>query len=801
MIIYRNTKGGFTQDVRENLIAEKIENAFFEHCIAHNNDAEYRSWANSMQYMCNVLDDADISDDCNVAIEYQIPLTAKRIDFLIAGENSASQNNVVIVELKQWESSEPTSRPGVVQAFTGGASRYVAHPSYQAYSYAKTIENYNEAVATEDIHLIPCAYLHNYKEDFRRHIDDTYYSEAVRIAPIFLQRDASKLREFIKQYVHKRAGKDLLMTIENGKLRPSKSLQDTLASMLKGNAEFCLIDEQKVAYETIKKKLENVLKGKSGKSTIIINGGPGTGKSVVAIQLLSDLTKKDYTALYVTKNAAPRNVYFAKLRQNNYTLSYIKSLFRSASSFGDAPVNSIDCILADEAHRLMKNSGRYMPGSGPQAYEIIKAAKVSVFFIDEQQRVTSADACTIESIRQYAKQLGSEIIEGDDYNLSSQFRCNGSDAYLALINSILGMHSSPNALLDLDYDIQVFDSPTRMREALRTKNLINNKSRMLAGYCYEWKSQKDPLAMDIRLEDGFQAQWNFKDTATWAIDPNSFDQVGCIHTSQGLEFDYIGVIIGKDLIYRDGQVQTDARCRAHTDHSLSGIKSEEAMADTIIRNTYKTLLTRGQKGCYIYCEDKPLAEYIRQQIAAMTPALQAPNITPLVEEPESPILQDVDEDEKYISLFPVYTVRAACGYFGNLEPVSMLGWMRVPWNTRKDRTKFIVQAVGHSMEPRIHDGDYCLFETYKGGSREGKIVLAEHQGDVDSDYEGAYSIKVYHSKKTYNEFGDWQHESITLAPLNSDYNPICIDAEDSDSFRIIGEFIDVVDVIPPTSNT
>lgn len=798
MIIYRNTKGGFISDVRNGLIAEKIENAFFEHCIAHNNVAEFRSWKNSMLFMRDAIDDSYISDDCNVAIEYQIPLTSKRIDFLIAGVDEKGKMNVMVIELKQWESSEPTSRPDIVKTYVGNDKRDVTHPSYQAYSYTKTIESFNEAVSTENIHLIPCAYLHNYKEDCRRNIDETYYPDAVKAAPIFLSRDTAKLRDFIKRYIHQRAGKDLLMTIENGKIRPSKSLQDTLASMLKGNAEFCLIDEQKVAYETIRKKLENVLKGKDGKTTIIIKGGPGTGKSVVAIQLLCDLIQKNYSALYVTKNAAPRNVYFAKLRQDNYRVSYIKSLFRSAGSFGDEPTNNIDCILADEAHRLMKNSGRYMPNSGPQAYEIIKAAKVSVFFIDEQQKVTTADACTIETIRQYAKMLGSEVIEKEEYNLTSQFRCNGSDSYLALINSILGMHSSPNTLLDLDYDIQVFDSPTKMREALRTKNLINNKSRMLAGYCYEWISQKDSSAIDIRLEDGFEAQWNFgpDKTQTWAIDPDSFDQVGCIHTSQGLEFDYVGVIIGKDLVYRNNQVQTDVRYRASSDKSLLGIKGigNSQQSDTIIRNTYKTLLTRGQKGCYIYCEDKALADYIRQQIANMKPNQEMQTITPLIPEKTSPILQDVDDDQKYISLFPVYTVRAACGYFGDMEPVSILGWMRVPWNTRKDRNKFIVQAVGHSMETRIHDGDYCLFERYTGGSREGKIVLAEHHGEVDSDYEGAYSIKVYHSKKVYDEDGSWQHESITLQPLNRDYEPICINVEDAESFRIIGEFVDTIDI-------
>lgn len=789
MIIYRNTKGEFTRDVRNNLIAQKIENAFYEHCIMHSNAAEYRSWANSMQYMCNVLDDQYISDDCNVAIEYRIPLTGKRIDFLIAGNDENNQRNVVIVELKQWETSEPTSRCDVVKTFTGGSNREVTHPSYQAYSYAKTIEGFNEAVAEENIHIIPCAYLHNYRQDLQKNIDSTYYADAIKLAPIFLSNDAEKLRLFIKQFVHKRSDKDLLMTIENGKLKPSKSLQDTLSSMLHGNAEFYLIDEQKVAYETVRKKLELVLKKKAKKTTIIIKGGPGTGKSVVAIQLLCNLIQNKYSAVYVTKNAAPRNVYFAKLKQD-YTQTYIKNLFRSASSFVNAPANSIDCILSDESHRLMKNSGRYMPGSGPQARDIINAAQVSVFFIDEEQMVTAADACTVETIRQYARELGSDIIEGDNYNLISQFRCNGSDAYLALINSILGMQSSPNTILDLDYDIQVFDSPTEMREALRTKNLINNKSRMIAGYCYEWVSKGDPNAFDIQLEDGFNAQWNFADTSTWAIDADSFNQVGCIHTSQGLEFDYVGVIIGRDLVYQSNQVLTDARKRARTDQSLRGITNDRNATDMIIRNTYKTLLTRGQKGCYIYCEDKALTEYIRMQLQQMRAKQQVQQINTL--DTNTRILDDVAENEKYISFYPIYSVRAACGYFGHLEPTEHLGWMQVEGYAKKDRNKFIVQAVGHSMEPRIHDGDYCLFERYQGGSREGKIVLAEHHGSVDGEYEGSYSIKKYHSQKKYNEFGEWEHEAVELHPLNRLYEPIFLSPDDIEEFCIIGEFIKVL---------
>lgn len=790
MIIYRNTKGGFTHEVRNNLIAQRIENAFREHCIMHGNNAEYRSWANSMQYMCNVLDDAYISDDCNVAIEYRIPMTGKRIDFLIAGQDETKQNNVVIVELKQWETSEPTSRPDIVKAFTGGQIREVTHPSYQAFSYAETIKNFNEAVAEEEINLIPCAYLHNYREDLRRNIDSTHYADAIKSAPIFLGTDAAKLRNFIKQFIHKRSGKDLLMTIENGKLRPSKSLQDTLASMLKGNAEFQLIDEQKVAYETVKKKLDNVLKKISKKTVIVIKGGPGTGKSVVAIQLLCDLIKKNYTALYVTKNAAPRNVYFERLRQDNFRLNYIRSLFKGAGSFSEMPSNGVDCILADEAHRLMKNCGQYNPHTRPQAFDIIRVAQVSVFFIDEEQKVTADDACTIDTIREYAKQQGCDILEGENYNLTSQFRCNGSDGYLSLINTILGMQPSPNAVLDLDYDIKVYDSPTDMREALRCKNLVNNKSRMVAGYCYNWDSKTNPLAIDIRLEDGFEAQWNFQNTSTWAIDANSFDQVGCIHTSQGLEFDYVGVIIGKDLVYRDNKVQTDEHMRARTDKSLHGTGQNLELKDEIIRNTYKTLLTRGQKGCYIYCEDKALAVYIREQIQLMRTQQTA---FPQVEEDASQlILESINEEEKYISFYPVYSIRAACGYFGHMEPTDHIGWMKVEGTGKRDRNKFIVQAVGHSMEPRINDGDYCLFQRYQGGSREGKIILAEHHGSADTDYEGSYSIKQYHSTKKYNEFGEWEHESVELHPLNRAYDPIILSPDEIEDFCIVGEFVKVV---------
>lgn len=344
----------------------------------------------------------------------------------------------------------------------------------------------------------------------------------------------------------------------------------------------------------------------------------GTGKSVVAIQLLCDLIQKGYAVNYVAKNAAPRNVYFEKLKKNNYKFNYIKNLFKGSGSYIGVPNNYFDCLIADEAHRLNAKSGMFQNLGENQIKEIIHASKVSVFLIDKNQVVTTSDIGSIDLIKKFAKEENSAVYTGDEINLVSQFRCNGSDGYLAFLDNLLNIRMTANTNFDMDYDIRLFDSPTKMREALKEKNDINNKSRMIAGYCYNWITKKNPNSdeFDINLEDDFHAKWNFGNTSTWTIDENSFSQVGCIHTSQGLEFDYCGVIIGKDLVFKDGVVQTDYLKRAKIDTSLKGIKTTKnyALADRIIRNTYRTLLSRGQKGCFIYCEDKALLNYMAKML-------------------------------------------------------------------------------------------------------------------------------------------------------------------------------------------
>ena len=611
MIVYSGTKSSFRKDTINGVIADRIDSLFTKFGIARESLAEFNSWKNSLPQMSNIISDTRIDDDVQVALEYQIPLTSKRVDFMVGG-NDGSKDNIVIIELKQWTECTALSRENLVRAFTGGSLRDVVHPSQQAYSYAKFIEHFNESVRENEIGLIPCAYLHNYKEEKRGQICNPLYTEAIKDAPVFLQQDGTKLQDFIAKYVNQKSSKKLFEIVENGKLKPSVSLQSVVGKVLNGNEDFIMIDEQQVAYATVLKLVENSIKDDS-KHTIIVQGGPGTGKSVIAINFLAKIINNKYSCVYVTKNSAPRFVFSESLIKGKHTLGFLKNLFKGSGSFVDVPKDTYDCILADEAHRLMLKSGIYGNLGENQIKEIINAAKISVFFIDEDQVVTTKDIGSIAEIKRQAEALGSVVHCDENLVLVSQFRCNGSDGYIAFLDNILQIRKTANTpLFDIDYDIRIFDDPCEMREALRLKN-TNNKARMIAGYCYPWNSQHDKTKIDIALPGGFEAQWNF-DTNSFATGANSFDQVGCIHSTQGLEFDYAGVIIGLDMKYRDGKVITDYRERARSDKSIIGVKTDadRKQADRIIRNTYKTLLSRGQKGCYVYCQDKALAEYFKK---------------------------------------------------------------------------------------------------------------------------------------------------------------------------------------------
>ena len=618
MIVYEALKKQFDYDVDMNMISDIILNKLRDKGVSGGADGEYMAWQNSLPFMRTVLNDKDIPDDAQVAIEYQIPRTSKRVDFIISGANE-DKDNVVVVELKQWTKAEKVDNEmqHSVRTYTGHSDRIVSHPSYQAYSYSIFIKNSVEVVEEKDIGVIPCAYLHNYSPEYLNEINDEIYKVWYDEAPFFIKNQMMELRNFIKKYITKKSSDgQLLYTIDHGRIRPSKALQDCLVSLMKGNKEFVLLDDQIVAFDMCKKVMQQCLKDLK-KRVIIIEGGPGTGKSVLAINLLKEFTTKSYNASYVTKNSAPREAYLKLLSKSDLKKEVnIKQMFRSPFGLCKVPRNMYDCLIVDEAHRLVKQMYGDFNGEN-QVKECINASLLTIFMIDEDQRITTKDIGSIEEITNWAFKAGATVIRNENTVLKSQFRCNGSDQYIQFINNILQIGEHVDVDFDeLKYDIKVFDDPNEMRDLLREKNQINNKARMVAGYCYDWDVKNKRGDYDIYLENDFKAKWNLADDKIFAINPDSFEEVGCIHTTQGLEFDYVGVIIGKDLRYdaAKGKIITD-QTQISKDDKTSGIRTAgQGLAKQLIKNTYKTLLTRGQKGCYIYCEDKDLANYIRMNL-------------------------------------------------------------------------------------------------------------------------------------------------------------------------------------------
>lgn len=615
MLVYTNSKSGFVSDVRRNEIADKILSSFVRETGHSTGEREQISWRESLRYIKDIIDVPEIPNDVGIAIEYVIPSSSKRIDFIISGLNHEQKDVAVVVELKQWATAEKTEMDGVVRTAVGGGIREVSHPSYQVWSYVALLEDFNTSVQDRDIQLKPCAYLHNYREDDV--IRDDFYAEYLAKAPVFLMNDTEKLTDFIKQYVRYGDKNNVMHLIENGRIRPSKQLADSLESMIDGNEEFVMIDDQKVVYETALKLAKEATD--EVKNVLIVEGGPGTGKSVVAINLLVELTQRSQTVRYVTKNSAPRSVYEAKLT-GRISKSRISNMFTSSGTFTEAQPNSVDALVVDEAHRLNEKSGLFSNKGVNQIKEIINAAKFTVFFIDEDQRVTLQDIGSLQEIKYWATQLGAQVTT---LKLESQFRCNGSDGYVSWLDNILDIRSTANMTIeDLGYDFRVIDSPNELHDSIVQKNAINNKSRIVAGYCWKWLSKKNPDMMDITIGD-YAAQWNLtKHGQAWIIQPDSVSEVGCIHTCQGLELDYVGVIIGPDFIIRDGQVVTDPLQRASSDKSIHGYKTmlnedpehAKKIGDLIVKNTYRTLMTRGQKGCYIYCADSETQEYFKEAL-------------------------------------------------------------------------------------------------------------------------------------------------------------------------------------------
>ncbi len=612
MIIYSSNALAFRESVDNNQITVQIEEAFIKGMGKRPNQGEVRAWNNSMQFMEKIIRNSKVADDCGILIEYNIPSTSKRIDFIIAGQDEQKNDNFVIVELKQWDAVEAMDREDVVRAFIGGRTRETPHPSYQAWSYKQYLSDMNEAVYSKDINGYSCAYLHNYRTVQPDPLQYNQYQDIIREAPLFLADDASKLQDFLKRHVGEGNGVNLLYLIENGKIRPSKKLIDHIDGLFQGNSDFVLLDEQKVAYEAIM----SLAKQTDVKRTIIVQGGPGTGKSVISMNALGELLKNKLNVKFIAPNASFRTVMVETLTQRQArNKTRTKMLFTGSSQFYKEPADMYDVLVVDEAHRL-KGKGAYQYLGENQIEDIIKASKVNVFFIDDFQRIRPEDIGSIDEIKRLAALYDSEVHE---YSLAAQFRCSGAEGFLNWVDDALQIRPTANFDgWDQDsFEFKLVDTPNEVYDLIKSKNDQGYKARMLAGFAWNWTADKEGNRNgeipDVTIEEHrFAMPWNARSiSSTWAIHESGIDQIGCVHTSQGLEFDYVGVIIGNDLKYDSDKMVLYSDYDEYKDRmGKRGLKSKNEELTKLIKNIYKILMSRGMKGCYVYCRDQELMNYL-----------------------------------------------------------------------------------------------------------------------------------------------------------------------------------------------
>ena len=613
MIVYEATAKRFIEDVDSNQILSEIEKAFREKLGRGIPPGEVSAYVNSLPHMERVVRRAGVADDCGILIEYKIPLTNFRIDFVISGTDEEGNKNFVIVELKQWQQARIAEGDGLVESFTGGAHRVVTHPSYQSSRYKDFMGDFNEAIYSGSVKAYSCAYLHNYPTSEPEPLLDDKYRSVVANSPIYFRDDQTKLQDFISKYVKHGKGMEVLYEISNGTIRPSKRLIDHVASMFEGNQNFILLDEQKVAFETAR-----TVANKKEKSIVIIKGGPGTGKSVISVNLVGALLRDNLNAIFVAPNSSFRDVLVKKLTLEHPT-QRIRNIFKGSSSFYNAEENEFDVLIVDEAHRL-KKKGAFMYAGMNQVADVIKAARTSIFFIDDDQAVRPDDIGTVRELKRLAEQHDAKIYEME---LTAQFRCAGAEGYLNWLNDTLQLKETANydGWDKKSFDFKIFDDPNKLREAINEKSKKGNVARILAGYAWEWTAANQGNA-DGEMEDivipefDFRMPWNSRKVGTtWAIDEKGIEQAGCIHTSQGLEFDYVGVIIGDDLNFDAERKLFSTDHKKYKDKTgKKGMKEKPEELNRLVRNIYKVLMTRGMKGCYVYFSDKGLEHYFKERV-------------------------------------------------------------------------------------------------------------------------------------------------------------------------------------------
>lgn len=799
MFLYSGTTPDFIQDTTRNAIANRLAEAFEAHFRFRPPLSEFQSWQNSLRCFADVLREGSLLEQ-GIFLEYQLPLSSKRLDAMVTGRD-CTRDRAVIVELKQWNACEHGSSADLLKTWLGGNHRDVLHPSVQANQYRRYLEDMHTAFHEDEdrVALEACAYLHNYMPIANDPLFDERSSAVRRLAPVFASGSMPDLARHLSERLGEGDGERVLDRIAKSRYRPAKKLLAHVSKVISEEPAFVLIDEQQVVFSQVMATVETAISD-NRKHVFLVHGGPGTGKSVLALNLLGALSGKGCNVQHATGSKA-----FTKTLQK-IVGRQAGQQFRYFNNFGQAKPNDVDVVLCDEAHRLRATSNHRftrpeLRSSRPQIQEIIEAARVSVFFVDDKQIVRPKEIGSSEVIRDAAMNHGCVLHESW---LETQFRCAGSDGFVNWVENTLEIRRTANVLFDQSqesFEFGIVDSPEELDALIRERVDEGHSARLVAGYCWPWSSQigsDGELVKDVRIGD-FERPWNARPDMTglprgvprsdfWAYEAGGIEQVGCIYTAQGFEFDYVGVIWGRDLRYDpdigwvgDRSVSHDTPVRQAGDRFIE-----------LVKNTYRVLLSRGMKGCFVYFEDPETEKFVRSRTENLglkpkpvparlvtTPAPPSPS--PLDSRPFQPVRSR--EVLPWENAIPLLDLKVAAGDFTDSQLLEQeaVEWISLPDHIRIAPGYFVAQVEGESMNRRVPNGAWVLFSTDMRGSKQGRMVLARRHELGDPDDSGRYTLKLYEAKKIETEDGPI-YESIRLRPDSSEerFKDIPIDLQDEE---------------------
>jgi hypothetical protein len=575
--LYQGTGEQFIADAMQARLAGQLAQRYFDEFRYKPAPSEVTSWQNLLRAMANVLQLADRRDQ-GILVELKLPLTSKRLDVMVTGSNPIVGDAVVIVELRTRTRRSPD-----------GA-----------------------------IDLQACSYLHNAQFDAKSPLYADGFESLLALNPLFAGNQSSKLADFLDLHVSGLDDGSVLRSVAATAFKPGKRLLDHVAKVIANEPAFVLLDEQLVTFNAI---VDSVRAAGQNKREVafLVQGGPGTGKSVIATNLVAELSKLGLRTLHLTGSKA--------FTENLRKIVGVRAgvLFKYSRDTATVTTDfKLDVAVLDEAHRIRTiSTNRFTPAKArngkAQIDDILDSTRTAVFFIDDLRVVRPGEVGSTDLIREAAAKRSIEVRE---FELEAQFRSNGSDSFIQWVDNTLELARTPQVLwpMDDEFDFRIVASVRELDRLIRERAGEGATARLVAGFCWPWSNpdENGELVPDVKVGD-WEMPWNAQagsgklalgipKSDFWASDPNGIEQVGCVYTAQGFEFDYVGVIFGPDLVYRPMDGGWVGQPRESFDRVVSrGVTTPEFT--TYVKSTYRVLLTRGLRGCFISFTDPPTRDF------------------------------------------------------------------------------------------------------------------------------------------------------------------------------------------------